>query len=79
MTDFLKKLWRLINTHKWLKDLLRADCLYCLIVGSYNLFCLFVPQLLHSVSLYVFGGYFLLLNLCLLGRTIFLKAAAHHY
>ena len=61
--------WNYIISHKWSKDILRANLLFVFLVILYNLF----HFQLKSISLHFFIKTFLLMNLCLIIK-MFLNA-----
>lgn len=65
----LNHIWNYIISHKWSKDILRANLLFVLLIGLYNL----LHFQLKPVSLHFFIRTFLLMNLCLI-INMFLNA-----
>lgn len=69
MRIMIKKIWDYTISHKWSKNILRANLLYLLLVLVYNL----VHFHLQPISWHLFSKAFLLMNLCLIIK-IFLNA-----
>ncbi|MCH3921848.1 hypothetical protein [Limosilactobacillus sp.] len=57
----LKRCWDYIVSHKWSKDILRANLLFIALVICYNLFHFH----LKPISFHFFNKTFWLMNLCL--------------
>lgn len=57
----INNIWNYIITHKWSKDILRANILFIALVIIYNIF----HFNLQPVSWHFFFKTFLLMNLCL--------------
>lgn len=65
----IKRSWEYIVSHKWSKDILRANLLFVVLVVLYNIF----HFQLKPISLHFFIKTFLLMNLCLVIK-MFLNA-----
>lgn len=65
----IKRSWNYILTHKWAKDILRANMLFVVLVVLYNL----LHFQLKPINFHFFNKTFWLMNLCLVIK-MFLNA-----